>query len=288
MLLWTNQIVPYNFSPIITHLFRNYPITIELVSNYTNNHNFKSKLKNYALHTVPLPLALHTMIHRFLLFDRQFQCLLDRQYPVPSTSSTRIEENSQDSSNTEHSNKPNTKQYLNWQVLVEEDVEEAEVENVTQSLQNTNLNTAIKEKNREHSQKLLLGSTHSLKNMLLRLAPIPTTTNSTASNNSTLQRTCPIEGFSFSFKTSAYRLHYYESFTGYRLVLLETSQSTTNTTTVSTPYGQVTVDNCLKLLYGEVMVNYLARYPLVEDKFNRPGFITRVDEFIQHLGKLFV
>lgn len=227
------------------------------------------------------------MIHRFLLFDRQFQCLLDRQYPLTSTSSTRIEGAKQDDSNIEQqSHQPKTKQYLNWQVLIEEDAEEAEIENVTQSLQNTNLTTSINDKNRGHSQKLLLGSTHSLKNMLLRLAPIPTTSYNSTSG--TLQRACPIEGFCFSFKTSAYRLHYYESFTGYRLVLLETSQTTTSTTTVSAPYGQVTVDNCLKLLYGEVVVNYLARYPLVEDKFNRPGFITRVDEFIQHLGKLFV
>ena len=225
------------------------------------------------------------MIHRFLLFDRQFQCLLDRQYPPVSGLKSAETSNAESISESPQKQPAKTTPYLNWQVLIEEEEEEVEneVENINQSLQNTKISNNNGEKNREHSQKLLLGSTHSLKNMLLRLAPIPTTTNA----NTTLQKTCPIEGICFSFKTSAYRLHYYESFTGYRLILLETSQSSA-TATISTPYGQLNVDNCLKMLYGEVMVNYLARYPLLEDKFNRPGFITRLDEYIHHLDKLFV
>ncbi len=159
----------------------------------------------------------------------------------------------------------------------------------------------------EHSQKLLLGATHSLRNMLLKLSPqvknpaLAAKTFSVSEQNSTL-----VDGYSFNFQTSAYRLHYFESFTGYRILLLESpsinssnstiSSSTTahSNATVPTAYGPVNVDSCLRVLYAELIAGYCMHYPLGQvnfsendDAFKRAGFLNRLDEYITSIEKLF-
>ena len=144
----------------------------------------------------------------------------------------------------------------------------------------------------EHSQQLILGLTHSLKNMLQKLSPL------SSQQQQQLQQAGP-EGYSFSFKTSKYRLFYFESFTGWKLIMI-TDCNTTNNNSSNT----ITPDSVLKSFYTQILLKYLSTYPLgtiytsekstesrkviVKDDFlHRSGFLSKMDEFIHNIDRYF-
>lgn len=265
------------------------------------------------------------MIHRFLIFDRKFNCRLDRRYPL----SQFAEFNSINSSNSAKHHpaaipKLNVSQAetenvsienesprigVSWNTLVikSTDTAAADEEEIKMGssgslvsqlgkleLTAANTNFTANELLLEHSQQLILGMTHSLKNMLQKLSPIN-------SQQQQQQVQAGLEGYSFSFKTSKYRLFYFESFTGWKLIMISdcnagiTGNNTTNTTTP---------DSVLKSFYTQILLKFLSTYPLgtvytaekstesrkviVKDDFlHRPGFLSKMDEFIHDNDRYF-
>lgn len=242
------------------------------------------------------------MIHRFLLFDKDFNCRLDRFYPPskgpgPLQSTNSSQSNSRQPLTSNDASKQSTKSYGNWQVLLPMDESEEQQQQQHLDTQLSSLSLAD-DKRVEHSQKLLLGATHSLRNMLLRLSPLVRNPQSAAKFVSGADASSLVEGYSFAFRTSGYRLVYFESFTGYRLLLLAgpgaSAAAGSSVASVPTPYGPVNVDSCLKVLYAEVIAGYCLHYPLgsvvagaEDDAFGRAGFLHRLDEYISWVEKLF-
>lgn len=298
------------------------------------------------------------MIHRFLLFDKNFNCRLDRFYPLSAAPATAADgQRQRQRQQASHSVVANEQvatsggdvvQYGNWQILQMEEMEKQITNSNTIRSNNHNGNavhnnavqlplalsmestasaaaaTVDKTKQVEHSQKLLLGAAHSLRNMLLKLSPQPQTETEkpVLGGEGSGAAAVAAEGYAFTFRTSTYRVHYFESFTGYRLLLLEGASTPAATSaaaaakslllpaamaasagpsTVATPYGPVTADSCLRVLYAELIAGYGMHYPLGnplafvsagdaaadDDAFNRAGFLTRLDEYIQSIDKLF-
>jgi hypothetical protein len=183
----------------------------------------------------------------------------------------------------------NTRQYGNWQILqLEEEEPATAAAAATKELSALSLTAPSAN---DHSQKLLLGATHSLRNMLLKLSP--QVKNSVVASKAFTEAQSLVDGYAFSYRTSAYRLHYFESITGYRLLLLTGNGNSTSAATVPTAYGPVSVESCLKVLFGELIVGYCMHYPLgkltchEDDAFRRPGFVARLDEYILSVEKLF-
>jgi hypothetical protein len=258
------------------------------------------------------------MIHRFLIYDRKFNCRLDRRYPLNQFSSF----------NRNSSVKPDTKvPTINleqeepiikinscnspWNTLIiksdAEDSDYTEGEGATEDISSkgslvSQLSRLELEEGKgeivvvEHSQQLILGLTHSLKNLFLKLSPIPL-------NNNENDRISGVEGHSFSIKTSKYRLHYFESFTGWKLVMI-TDCNQPNGPITSPIYGQITPETALKIFYSQILLKFILTYPLgtvyttekstqnlkivVENDFlHRPGFLSKMDEFIQIVDRIF-
>lgn len=254
------------------------------------------------------------MIHRFLIYDRKFNCRLDRRYPLnqftafnreslnlPSITGSKVPiltvSGSQETT-TIHPVQDN------WNTLVikSESDDESDACEFPNSLSSQMSRMEINENHPsyqpkgeivEHSQQLILGMTHSLKNMFLKLSPSVNAV-STAANSG-------IEGYSFSVKTSKYRLFYFESFTGWKLVMITDCGG--NTVTIPS-LGQVTPESALKLFYTNILLKFLLTYPLgtilterkssqrekvrVEnDLLHRAGFLIKMDEFIHSIDSIF-
>lgn len=263
------------------------------------------------------------MIHRFLIYDRKFNCRLDRRYPLtqfsifnanslakPSNKVPTLKvEQEEPSIDKVGSNSP-------WNTLViKTDIEDSDSDTTegeeegefrisgSQGSLVSQLSRLELEQEKgeivEHSQQLILGMTHSLKNMFSKLAPIPTTT----SINSNPQANPNVEGYSFSLKTSKYRLYYFESFTGWKLVMITDCNQSNNS--ITTPnFGQISPETALKLFFTQILLKFLLTYPLgtvyteekstqsqkvvVENDFlHRPGFLSKMDEFIQSVDRIF-
>jgi hypothetical protein len=264
------------------------------------------------------------MIHRFLIYDRKFNCRLDRRYPLdknfpnfpanslPSAAAPKLTVEPESlGSRSESSSIANTQpqqpeSYAAWHTLVikDEDSDE-ETDTIGNQLQNINFDEESRGHSSgdqkpiaEHSQELILGLTHSLKNMLLKVAPTASPSQAIQSNSSHL------EGYSFSFKTSKYRLSYFESFTGGKLVMFTASTDSANNNNTTTSSSTITQENALKVFYSQVLLKYLVTYPLgtiytsekstdrhkviVKDDFlHRTGFLNQMDEFLKGIEKVF-
>lgn len=271
------------------------------------------------------------MIHRFLIFDRKFNCRLDRRYPlnqfaefnsINSSNSakhhpTAIPKLNVSQAETENASIANESPRIgvSWNTLVikstdtaagadnEEEIKMGSSGSLVSQLSkleltaaaNTNFNA--NELLLEHSQQLILGMTHSLKNMLQKLSPI-----NSQQQQQQQQVQAGLEGYSFSFKTSKYRLFYFESFTGWKLIMISdcTAGITGNNTTTNT----TTPDSVLKSFYTQILLKFLSTYPLgtvytaekstesrkviVKDDFlHRPGFLSKMDEFIHNNDRYF-
>lgn len=291
------------------------------------------------------------MIHRILIFDRKFNCRLDRRYPlnfneenknIPNSKvllpvpSVKITDSAStgdvgvkhDEIGTDFNVNYNGSEEINkiWNVLNIKKTQfyDETLLAVSQSNSSGSLVSALdhleldersssssKEKESspvEHSQQLILGLTYSLKNMLLKLAPIPSSSsfsnnNANASSSNTNANTTATEGYSFSYKTSKYRLFYFESFTGWRFIIISDNFTTSNT--INNPvYGAITPETTLKVFYASIFIDFLVKYPLgtiyttekstqkhrvsVENDFlHRKGFLGKLDEFIQICERIF-
>lgn len=281
------------------------------------------------------------MIHRLLVYDRKFNCRLDRRYPVVQHEKLNAlamamgEETTVRAPSNPRGNEPSptaTSTRTNWTTLVvkktrfrhrtgasptttlpsavaasgslapivalDENLQQLHLngdapQQTTQETQETNLLL--------HSEQLILGLTFSLRNMLLKLAPVSGGTGATVSaSNSPLP-----DGHSFVFKTSRYRLLFYEAPSGWRLVMLaDASAPASAATSVATALGPVTPDTALRHLFGTVFLDAAVLYPLgalhtplkstqhrriavKNDVFARAGFLARLDSFITHISPLF-
>ena len=263
------------------------------------------------------------MIHRFLIFDRKFNCRLDRRYPLNQFATfneilnkpipvLKVTESGGGGGGgvpvvmDSNKNKPATGCTWNTLIIKEDNNEEEESEGF---ISNSGSDSLIPQFNRlelaesslprgeivEYSQQLILGLTHSLKNMLTKLSPSVIIVN----NPPSYHQNGP-EGHLFSFKTSKYRLYYFESFTGWKLVMLTDCNQTPNPN-LSTSTNPETV---LKTFYTQILLKYLLTYPLgtiyttekssesnkilVKDDFlHRSGFLSKMDEFVQNIDRIF-
>lgn len=141
----------------------------------------------------------------------------------------------------------------------------------------------------EESMQLIMGLCYSIRSMLNKLSH----TNISSSNSGPP---------AYWFRTDRYRLHYYETFTGWKFVLLlplvvpgpPTSASSSNTLPIvkSCPYaGQtVTLENALFILYSTVFLEWIVRNPLVPheilynkegERFMAPGIASKLEEFMR-------
>lgn len=264
------------------------------------------------------------MIHRFLIYDRKFNCRLDRRYPLNQYSTFNLNSLTKPIKKVpiikleqeESKIKVNTNSPWNTLMIKSEledsdsdSTEEGEVGisvsskgSLVSQLSRLELELELepgKGKGKgeivEHSQQLILGLTYSLKNMFLKLSPTPLI--------NTQNTFTPVEGYSFSLKTSKYRLYYFESFTGWKLVMI-TDCNQPNNSINSSIYGQILPETALKIFYTQVLLNFLLTYPLgtvytlekstqsekvvVENDFlHRPGFLSKMDEFIQISDRIF-
>ena len=266
------------------------------------------------------------MIHRFLIYDRKFNCRLDRRYPLnqfstfnansltkpPINKAPIIKLEQEESIVKVNTNSP-------WNTLIikseledsdsDSDSTEGEVGISVSSKgslasQLSRLELELEsEKGKgkgkgeivEHSQQLILGLTYSLENMFLKLSPTPLI--------NTQNTFTTVEGYSFSLKTSKYRLYYFESFTGWKLVMI-TDCNQPNNSINSSIYGQILPETALKIFYTQLLLKFLLTYPLgtvytsekstqskkviIENDFlHRPGFLSKMDEFIQIVDRIF-
>lgn len=263
------------------------------------------------------------MIHRFLIFDRKFNCRIDRRYPLnqfsefnsinssnsavkqPAASKLKVTEDETTGIAPTHEEQSQ----ISWNTLViKSSITQQEGQNeqmassgsLVSQLSRLELESGTTNGNDgvlpEHSQQLILGMTHSLKNMLQKLSPI----------NSQLTQSnahVGIEGYSFSFKTSKYRLFYFESFTGWKLIMI-TDCNTSNNNNNNNNNSIITPDSVLKSFYTQILLKYLTSYPLgtiyteekstesrkvfVKDDFlHRSGFLSKMDEFIHNIDRYF-
>lgn len=261
------------------------------------------------------------MIHRFLIFDRKFNCRLDRRYPLnqfiafnesinkppPSSTAAAIAVVNNQVNDTENKGDLNNSKDT-WNTLViKSDLESCEVSSNSLTSQFENLGISTPQQSQpqkeivEHSQQLILGLTHSLKNMLMKLSP-------SIENQPNLRSSTFMEpdGYSFSFKTSKYRLYYFESITGWKLVMLTdcTQPSSNSSNNNSNNPNNLTPETVLKSFYTQILLKFLLTYPLgtiytqekstetrkvfVENDFlHRAGFLSKMDEFIQSIDRIF-
>ncbi|PJF19025.1 hypothetical protein PSACC_01157 [Paramicrosporidium saccamoebae] len=111
----------------------------------------------------------------------------------------------------------------------------------------------------EDSMSLLLGLCHSLRGTLRKLAPSPSS--------------------SFSYRTNRYRLHYYESPSGWRFVMLMGGP------TGSCVYAGTTVTEttALKTFYAGPFVDWVVKNPMVApldgEMLGPGGFTAKMEEF---------
>lgn len=194
-------------------------------------------------------------VHRFLIFDRGFACRLDRQWGA-KTSSTHSQ-STQSSSPSSGSRSASSSQLSDTETM-----------------------------------QLIMGSTYSLKNMLKKLSPSTYDgSSSKMASPSASRRTSATESAPasptdlqspdfkvpretcFSFVTSKYRLVYYESPTGWKLVLL---------TDPGSP-GAGELENLMRGLYRDIFVKHVIQNPayrMSEPSFERPGLLLLLDEFV--------
>lgn len=138
--------------------------------------------------------------------------------------------------------------------------------------------------------QLIMGMTFSLKNMMLRLAPetksgTESGSVSAGSSRRSSQVSSPVVASSgqvmrrdicFSYLTSKYRLSYFESLSGWKLVLL--SEPVT--------LGTADIEQAMRRLYHEVLVRQVIHSPLfrlTEASFNRPNVINQLESCIRSL-----
>jgi hypothetical protein len=140
--------------------------------------------------------------------------------------------------------------------------------------------------------QLIMGSTYSLRNMLKKLSlPLmdgsssrvvspPDSRRSSASESTPISPIGPVsvnfkvpQETCFSFVTSKYRLVYYESPTGWKLILL---------TEPGTP-ATGELENLMRGLYKDIFVKHVVQNPayrMSEPTFERPGLMLLLDDFI--------
>lgn len=191
-------------------------------------------------------------VHRFLIFDRGFACRLDRHWATKNSTTQ-----SQTSSPSSGSASATSSQLSDTETM-----------------------------------QLIMGSTYSLKNMLKKLSPSSYDGSSSkvasppASRRSSATESAPVSPTDlrspdfkmpretcFSFVTSNYRLNYYESPTGWKLVLL---------TDPGTP-GAGELENLMRGLYKDIFVKHVIQNPayrMSEPSFERPGLLLLLDEFV--------
>lgn len=117
----------------------------------------------------------------------------------------------------------------------------------------------------EESMQLIMGMCYSLKNMLGKLAKSPGSDTT------------------FSYRTPAYRLHYYEVASGWRFVLLVAG--TLPVRSCVWAGHTVTLESALAVFYREVFLEWVLRNPLLEDPVNLGGAKTgRLDEAVGGVG----
>ena len=264
------------------------------------------------------------MIHRFLIFDRKFNCRIDRRYPLNqffefnSTNSAnlakqpvapKLKVSNDDTGTISNAIIPNESQNkASWNTLMIKSSTENEVDRISQlkssgslvselgrlELDEQMVNcTSNSDALPEHSQQLILGMTHSLKNILQKISPL-----NSQPQQQQQQVHSGLEGYSFSFKTSKYRLFYFESFTGWKLVMIADCNTANNSNSTITP------DSVLKSFYTQILLKFLSAYPLgtiytaekstesrkvivKNDMLNRPGFLSKMDEFIHNIDRFF-
>lgn len=186
--------------------------------------------------------------HRFFIFDRHFACRLDYKWPSTSKTST--------------SPAAETKEMKDG------------------SLSDT------------ETMQLIMGLTFSLKNMMLRLAPeVPAGSESGPASASSSRRSSKVSSptttikaedgpvwtrkeVCFSYITSKYRLCYFESVSGWKLVLLSDPSAASST---------AEVEQVMRSLYDEVLVRQVMHSPifrLTEASFDRPNVISRLEALL--------
>lgn len=117
----------------------------------------------------------------------------------------------------------------------------------------------------EESMQLIMGMCYSLKTMLGKLAKSP--------GPDTI----------FSYRTPAYRLHYYEVASGWRFVLLIAGPSTVRSCVWAG--HTVTLESALAVFYREIFLEWVLRNPLLEDPVNIGGGNTgHLDETVGGVG----
>jgi hypothetical protein len=272
------------------------------------------------------------MIHRFLIFDRKFNCRLDRSYPVQPVN-IAAKENLSPAAATAGGNEnvPAAESETalegkdTWQRVVvhrprfqpdgfdpetfsfdsDEDSAAELATALASQLRLEHGNAVAKEDalRSKHAQQLLLGLTHSLRNMLLKLAP---RTDNANSLNVGAMPNLTANGYAFNFKASKYRLFYFESPSGWRFLMLTDVAGVTVSSTLAP-------ETVLKRWYEGVFCEFVCRYPLgfvhlneEADRgsgaplsaaslgtsarrcmFSRPGFLARLDEFLQSVSGCF-
>lgn len=127
-------------------------------------------------------------------------------------------------------------------------------------------NGTINKNNNTDSSKLLFGVVYSLKNILSKLA-----------GDSSIESQSSISNFLKSFSTSQFRIHYYESLTNLKFIII-TDNSIDN------------MQNILWELYSNfyvkhISLNYLSQvdFKSEDEKIYNPNFINETDAFIKSL-----
>eukprot|EP00761_Pharyngomonas_kirbyi_P001110 gb/GECH01001111.1/.p1 GENE.gb/GECH01001111.1/~~gb/GECH01001111.1/.p1 ORF type:complete len:138 (+),score=26.75 gb/GECH01001111.1/:1-414(+) len=105
--------------------------------------------------------------------------------------------------------------------------------------------------NSNEEQKLMFGMLFSLKRFVSGVAPVKSDTF-------------------YSFKTSGYKLHYYETASGYKFIMLTDSS-----------VGDL--QNNLKYIYSHLFVNYVTKNPLQKhyNVIDAPAFEAELDPYVR-------
>lgn len=133
----------------------------------------------------------------------------------------------------------------------------------------------------QESMQLTMGMCYSVRSMLNKLAR--TRIDAPGSGPPT-----------FCLRTNRYRLHYYETLSGWKFVLLlpigiSSPLSSSPVVAKSCQYaGQtVTLENAMAVLFSTVFLEWIIRNPLINDeslrtgeKFNASGIATNLEEFM--------
>jgi len=137
------------------------------------------------------------------------------------------------------------------------------------------------------TMQLIMGSTYSLKSMMLKLSPpaprqgIDSNSSSRRSSHasSPVEPSIPVDlskEVCFSYLTSKYRLIYFESMTGWKICLLLEPNAT---------LLMAEMEALMRSLYLEILVKGIIQNPmyrLVEPSFERSGLLYRLDSFISN------